>query len=115
MEQDKQFACESKPVEEQAVSSLWMEELFSTLSDEEQQIIYHLYFLEKSEREVCAAMNLVLSTFRRRKRALLEKLLSDFISGTFVADGMCADVAIHDPHPLGHNPHAHILLSWTLP
>ena len=25
-----------------------------------------------------------------------EKLLSDFISDTFVADGMCADVAIHD-------------------
>lgn len=25
------------------------------------------------------------------------KLLSDFISDTFVADGMCADVAIHDP------------------
>lgn len=40
-----------------------------------------------------------------------EKLLSDFISGTFVADGMCADVAIHDPHPPGHNPHAHILLT----
>lgn len=40
-----------------------------------------------------------------------EKLLSDFISGTFVADGMCADVAIHDPHPSGHNPHAHIMLT----
>ena len=71
---DRQFACESKPVEEQAVSSLWMEELFSTLSKEEQQILYQLYFLEKSEREVCAAMNLVLSTFQRRKRVLFEKL-----------------------------------------
>ena len=40
-----------------------------------------------------------------------EKLLSDFISGTFVDDGMCADVAIHDPHPSGHNPHAHIMLT----
>lgn len=40
-----------------------------------------------------------------------EKLLSDFISDTFVGDGMCADVAIHDPHPPGHNPHAHILLT----
>ena len=40
-----------------------------------------------------------------------EKLLSDFISGTFVADGMCADVAIHDPYPPGHNPHAHIMLT----
>ena len=40
-----------------------------------------------------------------------EKLLSDFISGTFVDDGMCADVAIHDPYPPGHNPHAHIMLT----
>ena len=24
---------------------------------------------------------------------------------------MCADVAIHDPHPPGHNPHAHIMLT----
>ena len=41
---------------------------------EEQRILYQLYFLEKSEREVCAAMNLVLSTFQRRKRVLFEKL-----------------------------------------
>lgn len=40
-----------------------------------------------------------------------EKLLSDFISDTFVTDGMCADVAIHDPDPPGHNPHAHIMLT----
>ena len=40
-----------------------------------------------------------------------EKLLSDFISDTFVTEGMCADVAIHDPHPPGHNPHAHIMLT----
>ena len=26
-------------------------------------------------------------------------------------NGMCADVAIHDPAPPGHNPHAHILLT----
>ena len=40
-----------------------------------------------------------------------KKLLSDFISDTFVTEGMCADVAIHDPHPPGHNPHAHIMLT----
>ena len=38
------------------------------------------------------------------------QLLQDFIKEQFVADGMCADVAIHDPYP-GHNPHAHILLT----
>ena len=36
-------------------------------------------------------------------------LLSDYIQSNFVADGMCADVAIHDTD--GHNPHAHIMLT----
>ena len=40
-----------------------------------------------------------------------KELLTDFIQNSFVADGMCADVAIHDPAPPGHNPHAHILLT----
>ena len=40
-----------------------------------------------------------------------EELLSDFIQESFVSNGMCADVAIHDPDPPGHNPHAHILLT----
>ena len=35
------------------------------------------------------------------------ELLQDFIREQFVADGMCADAAIHDTD--GHNPHAHIL------
>ena len=38
-----------------------------------------------------------------------QKLLSNFIQNSFVADGMCADVAIHDTD--GHNPHAHIMLT----
>ncbi len=38
-------------------------------------------------------------------------LSSGAIQEQFVSDGMCADVAIHDPHPPGHNPHAHIMLT----
>ena len=36
-------------------------------------------------------------------------LLSEYIQNNFVADGMCAVVAIHDTD--GHNPHAHIMLT----
>ena len=36
-------------------------------------------------------------------------LLTEFVQSQFVADGMCADVSIHDTD--GHNPHAHILLT----
>ena len=40
-----------------------------------------------------------------------QELITDFIQNSFVAEGMCADVAIHNPHPPGHNPHAHIMLT----
>ena len=36
-------------------------------------------------------------------------LLTEYIKSNFVAEGMCADVAIHDTD--GHNPHAHIMLT----
>lgn len=36
-------------------------------------------------------------------------LLTDFIHANFVAEGMCADVCIHDTD--GHNPHAHVMLT----
>lgn len=42
-------------------------------------------------------------------KAEWESLLTDFIKDNFVADGMCADVCIHDTD--GHNPHAHILVT----
>lgn len=38
-----------------------------------------------------------------------QKILTEFIWQNFVADGMCADVAIHNTD--GHNPHAHIMLT----
>lgn len=36
-------------------------------------------------------------------------LLTNFIQTNFVANGMCADVCVHDTD--GHNPHAHIMLT----
>ena len=54
-------------------------------------------------REFVAASPIALS--REQQTALLQ----DFVREQFVAEGMCADVAIHDSD--GHNPHAHILLT----
>lgn len=54
-------------------------------------------------REFVAALPIELS------RAQQTALLQDFVREQFVAEGMCADVAIHDTD--GHNPHAHILLT----
>ena len=36
-------------------------------------------------------------------------ILSDYVKKQYVADGMCADVCIHDTD--GHNPHAHIMVT----
>ena len=54
-------------------------------------------------REFVAALPIELS----RQQQI--ELLQNFICEQFVAEGMCADVAIHDTD--GHNPHAHILLT----
>lgn len=43
------------------------------------------------------------------KQSEWQELLTEFIQDQFVADGMCADVCIHDTD--GHNPHAHIMLT----
>ena len=42
-------------------------------------------------------------------KAEWQNLLTEFIQDNFVADGMCADVCIHDTD--GHNPHAHIMVT----
>jgi len=57
-------------------------------------------------REFVAALPIELS--RQQQIALLQK----FVREQFVAEGMCADVAVHDTD--GHNPHAHILLTVRL-
>ena len=54
-------------------------------------------------REFVAALPIELS--RQQQIALLQK----FVREQFVAEWMCADVAVHDTD--GHNPHAHILLT----
>ena len=54
-------------------------------------------------REFVAALPIELS------RGQQVALLQEFVREQFVAEGMCADVAIHDTD--GHNPHAHILLT----
>ena len=54
-------------------------------------------------REFVAALPIELS--RQQQIALLQK----FVREQFVAEGMCADVAVHDTD--GHNLHAHILLT----
>ena len=64
LEKDRQFAASGQSVEKMVVSSVWLEEILSLLTDEERQIIEQLYIFGHTEREACSAMNLVLSTFQ---------------------------------------------------
>lgn len=57
------------------------------------------------------AREFVVALPRELNSGQLIALLTEYIQQQFVADGMCADVGIHDPDPPGHNPHAHILLT----
>lgn len=38
-------------------------------------------------------------------------LIKEHCMEQFVSKGMIADIAIHDPEPPGHNPHAHVMLT----
>ena len=74
LEANEQFSTDDMPVDDQAVWSVWMQKIMLDLNEEERQIIHHLYYLDKTEREASAVLHLPLSTFQRRKKTLLKKL-----------------------------------------
>ena len=84
---------------------------FALLEWKERGVLWNAVEENEKTKDSRLAREFVVALPIELSEAQWEKLLSDFISGTFVADGMCADVAIHDPHPPGHNPHAHIMLT----
>lgn len=49
-------------------------EALHSLSDEEWQLIQELYYLDRTEREVSAALSLAKTSLHRRKKAILSKL-----------------------------------------
>ena len=66
---------------------------------------------EKSPKaRLCRECLLALPVELSREQQI--QLVHDYVEQNFAAFGMCADVAIHDPHKSGQsNPHAHILLT----
>lgn len=74
LDKDKQFAASGVSVEEQAVSSVWLAALLQRLSEDEKEILYKIYFEEKSERIVSAEMGISKTALHQRKVKLLQKL-----------------------------------------
>ena len=74
LEKDRQFAASGVSVEEQAVSSVWLAALLQRRADDEKEILYKIYFEEKSERIVSAEMGISKTALHQRKVKLLQKL-----------------------------------------
>ena len=39
------------------------------------------------------------------------EMIREYVRDQFVSQGMIADIAVHDPDPPNHNPHAHVMLT----
>lgn len=74
LEKDRQFAASGVSVEEQAVSSVWLEEVLQCLSAGERVILHKLYFEDKSERNVSIELGISKTALHHRKVKLLQKL-----------------------------------------
>lgn len=74
LETDKQFSMPCQPVEEEAILSVLLEKALRCLSAEEQELIYELYYLEKTEQEVGAIFRLSQAAIHKRKKKALERL-----------------------------------------
>ena len=74
LEANQQFASTGPSPEEEVISSIWLQDLMRGLSPKERDIITQLYVLGRTERQASAALGWALSTFHRRKLALLKKL-----------------------------------------
>ena len=74
LEKARQFVASGMSVEEQAVSSVWLEELLQCLSADERVILHKLYFEDKSERNVSIELGISKTALHHRKVKLLQKL-----------------------------------------
>ena len=57
------------------------------------------------------ARRFVLALPREVPEELYPQMVQDYCNQFFVSKGMIVDFAIHDPNPLGHNPHCHVMLT----
>ena len=78
LEANEQFpAPDAESPEDSVIKAEMLKKLsaaLDSLSDDELSLIQELYYLEKTEREICASLNLAKTTLHRKKIAVLEKL-----------------------------------------
>ena len=81
LEQDRQFSDPNAATpEDDAIKADLLDRLaqaLHTLSDDERNIIWKLFYLEKTEREASASLHMPLSTFHNRKNTVLRNVNAD--------------------------------------
>lgn len=74
MDANRQFAVQGQSVEDEAVLSVLLETALHSLTEEERAIVHELFYLDKTEREVSAALNMARTTLQHKRKRLLDKL-----------------------------------------
>ena len=77
LETEKQFSSDSDSIEDVVMKSVMLEHLnmaLRTLTEEERWLIYELFYKQRTERELCAEMQIGKTTLHKRKEKLLSKL-----------------------------------------
>ena len=78
LEQDQQFtSSDSESVEDAAIKAILIEQLYhalNTLSRDELTLIYEVFFLHHTMRQISKKMNVSVGTVSKRKMAVLRKL-----------------------------------------
>ena len=77
LDEEWEFADQRESVEDTVVKGCLFRELeaaIDTLTSEERLLLDELFYLERTEREVCDALHMAKTTLNRRKNAILKKL-----------------------------------------
>ncbi len=74
LELDVPFTSSEEQLDDMVIRSVLLEEALASLSSEEQKIIWELYYLGKTEREVSIALHMARTTLQHRRDKALKKL-----------------------------------------
>lgn len=68
------FAVKTEIIDEQMIDQIALKEAMQEISEEERELIWELFFLEKTERQVSEALHIAKSTLHHRRNRILKKL-----------------------------------------
>lgn len=74
LDMDKQFAIPGEMLEDKVIREIFLEKALESLTSEEHELIWELYYLEKTERQVSEALHMAKTTLRRHRNQILNKL-----------------------------------------